>query len=168
MTMTTETFGKKAPAAALLKGGLLSAAIAAGALAACAPLHPPGPEQVYANNPGVTYTYSTDEQLLEANRKAAAYCQQYQTTVPKSGAITSQPDGTYSISYECVPVTTPGPTVAMTPSTLPMTYTYRTTQELLHASQDAEAMCMRYGRRSSATITTNADGSKTATFTCVP
>jgi len=49
-----------------------------------------------------------------------------------------------------------------------MTYTYRTTQELLHASQDAEAMCMRYGRRSSATITTNADGSKTATFTCVP
>jgi hypothetical protein len=168
MTMTTVKCNRIAPAAALVKGGLLSAAIAASALAACAPLSPPGPEQVYANNPGVTYNYSTDEQLLEANQKAAAYCHQYQTTIPRSGAITAHPDGTYSVSFECVPVTPPGPTVAMTPSALPMTYTYRTTQELLHASQDAEAMCLRYGKRSNATIVTNVDGSKTATFTCVP
>jgi hypothetical protein len=168
MTMITEKFDRKAPAAALMRGGLLSAVIAASALVACAPMHPLGPEQVYANNPGVTYSYSTDEQLLEANQKAAAYCHQYQTTIPRAGGITTNPDGTYSISFECVPVTAPGPTVAMTPSTLPMTYTYRTTQELLHASQDAEAMCMRYGKRSNATITTNTDGSKTATFTCVP
>jgi hypothetical protein len=152
----------------LVKGGVLSMAVAAGALAACAPMYSSEPQQVYANNPGVTYSYSTDEQLLEANRKAAAYCHQYQTTIPRAGGITTNPDGTYSVSFECVPVTAPGATVAMAPPALPMTYTYRTTQELLQASQDADAMCMRYGKRSNATITSNIDGSKTATFTCVP
>lgn len=150
------------------KGTLLSAAVVAGALAACAPMDPPGPEQVHANNPSVTYTYSTDEQLLLATQKAASYCDRYTTTVPKSGSITANPDGTNSISFECVPVKAPGPAVAATPSALPMTYTYRSTEELLHASQDAEAMCMRFGKRAKATITTNPDGSKTATFICVP
>ena len=148
--------------------GLASAIIAAGTLVACAPIHPAGSEQVYSNNPSVTYNYSTDEQLLLASQKAATYCRQYQTTVPRSGVITSNPDGTNSVVFECVPVTAPGPTVAATPSALPMTYTYRTPQDLLEASQDAEVMCTRYGKRSSATVTTNPDGSKTATFQCVP
>lgn len=149
-------------------GGFASAVLAAAVLVACAPLEPRGPEQVHANNPSVTYTYKSDQELLLASDKAATYCKQYQTTVPRSGPVTSNADGTYSVVFECVPVTAPGPTVAATPSALPVTYTYRTSQELLQASQDAETMCMRFGKRSSATITTNADGSKTATFTCVP
>jgi len=168
MIVTTLTGGPMFRFAGLFKSGVLGAVLAAGVLAGCAPLYPPGPQQVYANNPGVTYSYSTDEQLLEANRKAAAYCHQYQTTIPRAGGITTNPDGSYSVSFECVPVSAPGATVAMTPPALPMTYTYRTTQELLQASQNADATCMHYGKRSNATITTNADGSKTATFTCVP
>jgi hypothetical protein len=168
MSMTTSKRKETGRAALFGKGGFLGAAVIAGALAACAPTQPPGPEQVHANNPSVTYTYSTDEQLLLATQKAAGYCDQYETTVPKSGSITSNPDGTNSISFECVPVKAPGPAVAAAPAALPMTYTYRTTPELLRASQDAEATCMRVGKRSKATITTNADGTKTATFTCVP
>lgn len=168
--MNSMTFrsGRYASANRQITGGLLGAAIVAGALGACAPLHPPGPEQTYSRNPAVTYTYSTDEQLLQATQKAAAYCEQYETTAPKSGPITANPDGTNSISFECVPIKAPGPTVAAAPSAVPMTYTYRTSHELLTASQNAEATCMRYGKRSTATITTNPDGSKTATFTCVP
>ena len=168
MTMRISKSGPRFLVAGVVKGGALGVAIAAGALAACTPMYLSEPQQVYANNPGVTYTYSTDEQLLNATQKAAAYCHQYQTTVPQAGPMTANPDGTNSISFECVPVTAPAPTVAMAPSAMPMNFTYRTTQELLQASQNAEATCMRYGKRSTAAITTNADGSKTATFTCVP
>ncbi len=162
MMTTTLTDGNR-----LTLAGLASVLVAAGALAACAQMTPAGPEQVYANNPSVTYSYSTDQELLLAKQKADAYCSQYQTTVPRSGTITSNPDGTNSVSFECVPVAS-APAVAMAPATAPYTYTYRTTQELLMGSQNADAYCMKYGKRSNATIVTNSDGSKTATFQCVP
>jgi len=152
----------------LTVSGLASALVAAGALVACAPIYPAGPEQVYSNNPSVTYNYSTDQELLLAKQKADAYCSQYQTTVPRSGSITSNPDGTNSVSFECVPVVTPPAAVAMAPAMAPYTYTYRTTQELLMGSQNADAYCLKYGKRSNATILNNPDGSKTATFQCVP
>jgi hypothetical protein len=163
--MTTKSKGRNS----LTLGGVASVLILAGALAACAQMTPAGPEQVYANNPSVTYNYSTDQELLLAKQKADAYCSQYQTTVPRSGTITSNPDGTNSVSFECVPVAS-APAVAMAPApaAAPYTYTYRTTQELLAGSQNADAYCMKYGKRSNATIVTNPDGSKTATFQCVP
>jgi hypothetical protein len=148
--------------------GVACAIAAAGALAACAPMYSTGPEQVYANNPSVTYNYSTDQDLLVAGQKATAFCSQYQSTVARSGAIGSNPDGTNSVSFECVPMNAPAPTVAMVPPAAPMAYTYRTSQELLTASQNADAYCFKYGRRSAANIATNMDGSKTATFQCVP
>jgi hypothetical protein len=150
----------------LTMGSLASALVAAGALAACAPIYPAGPEQVYSNNPSVTYNYSTDQELLLAKQKADAYCSQYQTTVARSGSITSNSDGTNSVSFECVPIA--AAPVAMAPAAAPFTYTYRTSQELLMGSQNADAYCLKYGKRSNATILNNPDGSKTATFQCVP
>lgn len=149
-------------------GGIAGAAAVAIALAACAPVRSTGPEQVHSTNPSVTYNYQTDHELLEATQQAATYCSQYQSTVAKSGPITSNGDGTYSVSFECVPIA-PGRAVAVAPPPArPMTYTYYNAQELLRASDQAELNCMKIGKQSSATITTNPDGSKTATFRCVP
>ena len=49
-----------------------------------------------------------------------------------------------------------------------VTYSYRTDQELLSASQNATTYCGQYQTAPrAATITNNADGSKTAVFECV-
>src|SRR3546814_5012296 len=52
LRMMTE---KSNGARALRTYGVAGALLAAGALAACGPIHSAGPEQVYANNPSVTY-----------------------------------------------------------------------------------------------------------------
>jgi hypothetical protein len=49
-----------------------------------------------------------------------------------------------------------------------MTYTYRTDQELLDASRNAEAYCMRYATLMTSTIVSNPNGTKTVTFQCGP
>lgn len=163
MTATTNRYRKT-----FGLGGFASAFVLAAALAACAPVHSDGPDQVHANNPSVTYNYQTDQELLQAMQKAATYCSQYQTTMAKSGPITSNGDGTSTVAFECVPVTPPQPAVATAPRpALPMTYTYYNAQELLRASDQAELTCMNMGKRSAATITANPDGSKTASFRCV-
>jgi hypothetical protein len=149
--------------------GLACAMLASTALAACGTIYSSGPQQVHANNPSVTYSYSNDQELLLATDKASTFCSQYQSTTLRSGTIMSNPDGTNSVVFECVPLNPTATTVAMAPvPTAPMTYRYMTAQELLTASQNAEAYCMRYGKRSNAAITSNADGSKTASFQCVP
>jgi|SRR6266481_4692213 len=57
------------------------------------------------------------------------------------------------------------PVQASNPS---VTYKYRTDQELLTASQNATTYCGQYQTAPrAATITNNADGSKTAVFECV-
>lgn len=151
--------------------GLSAVLVAAAALAACGPVYSTGPDQVHANNPSVTYAYSTDQELIEASERASAFCSQYQSRSLRSGSITANQDGTNSVVFECVPLTaTPGPSVAAAPvpPTPPMSYNYTTSQQLLEASQNAESYCLRQGKHSSATVTTNPDGSKAASFHCVP
>ena len=154
--------GGDAPACALT-----GALIAAAALAACGPIYSNGPQQVYAANPSVTYNYSTDQELLQAGDRASVFCSQYQARTMRSGTISQNPDGTNSVSFECVPVAAPAGSVAAVPPAVPMTYNYTTSQQLLTASQNAEAYCLKQGRRSTATVTTNPDGTKSATFQCV-
>jgi hypothetical protein len=69
MTTITETSRKTVGL-----GGFASVIVLASALAACAPVHSDGPDQVHANNPSVTYNYQTDQELLQAMQKAATYC----------------------------------------------------------------------------------------------
>jgi hypothetical protein len=148
--------------------GLASVLLAVGAIGACGPMYSNGPQQVYAANPSVTYNYSTDQELLQAGDRASAFCSQYQARTLRSGTISQNPDGTNSVSFECVPVAAPGGTVAAAPPpAVPMTYSYTTSQQLLTASQNAEAYCLRQGKRSTATVTTNPDGTKSASFQCV-
>lgn len=137
------------------------AVLAAGAAASCGPL-PSSQQPVQSSNPSVTYNYRTDEELLQANRNATAYCSQYQTT-PRTASITNNPDGSKAVVFECVRTTLPAPP----PPPPSLSYTYRTDQELVQASQTAGAYCAKYGSQPmTSTMATNPDGSRTVTFQC--
>jgi hypothetical protein len=139
------------------------AVLAAGALASCT-LFSRSPEQVQSTNPTVTYNYRTDQELLQVNQRATTYCSQYQTT-PRTANITTNSDGSKTVQFECVRTTSQAP-ASTTPS---QSYSYRTDQELIQASQNADAYCQRSGSKSTmSNISTNPDGTKTATFQCGP
>ena len=136
------------------------AVLAAGAVASCAP----SPQPVQSSNPTVTYTYRTDQELIQANQRATTYCSQYQTA-PRTANITTNPDGSKAVLFECVRTTPPAPA----PAPPSQSYRYRTDQELIQASQTADAYCLRYGSQPiMSSIVTNPDGTKTVTFQCGP
>lgn len=137
------------------------ALLAAGVVASCGP-SPSSQQPVRSSNPSVTYNYRTDEELLQANQNATRYCAPYQTA-PRTANITNNSDGSKAATFECVPTTLP----VAPPANPNLTYTYRTDQELVQASQTAGAYCVKYGSQPmTSTIVTNSDGSKTVTFQC--
>jgi hypothetical protein len=153
-------------------GGI--AVVAVAAMAACAPPYQ-APQEVATRPPAVSYNYSSDDGLVEANDKARAYCSQYASTPRLQGSISDNADGTKTVTFECVKTAagTPPP-VAVTPSPVPVPpspprgYSYRTDTELLQAIGSADAYCARSGQIASSSIVTTADGTKTLTFQCVP
>jgi exopolysaccharide biosynthesis predicted pyruvyltransferase EpsI len=137
--------------------------LAAGVVASCAPF-PSSQQPVQSSNPTVTYNYRTDQELIQANQNAATYCTQYQTT-PRTANITSNPDGSKAVVFECVRTTRPVPQ----PTTPSQSYTYRTDQELVQASQTAGAYCLQYSSQPmTSSIVANPNGTKTVTFQCGP
>jgi hypothetical protein len=122
-------------------------------------------QQVKTSSPTVTYEYRGDQELLQAQQSAAAFCGQYDAA-PRPARITSGPDGaTNNVLFECGPSQ---PTAALPRQTGPdLTYNYRTDQELLDASQSAQTYCMNNGsQRSVSNIAANSDGSRTVMFQC--
>jgi hypothetical protein len=138
------------------------ASLALVAVAACVSAYPQ-PQRVEAKPPSVTYSFSSDNELIAANSKARAYCAQYASTPGAQGTITENPDGTKTVTFECVKAA-----VVTPPPPAPMSYTYRTDAELLQALRSAEAYCALTGQAVSASIVTNPDGTKSLTFQCVP
>ena len=138
------------------------ALLAAGTLAACAQL-PSSQQPVQASNPSVTYSYRTDQELLRASQNATTYCGQYQTA-PRAATITNNADGSKTAIFECVRTTASAPP----PVNPNLSYTYRTDQELVQASQTASAYCLRNGSPSttSSNMMANSDGTRTVTFQC--
>jgi exopolysaccharide biosynthesis predicted pyruvyltransferase EpsI len=117
---------------------------------------------VQSSNPSVTYNYRTDQELVQANQNATTYCNQYQTA-PRTANITTNADGSKAVVFECVRTTLPAPP----PATPSQSYTYRTDQELVQASQTAGAYCRQYGSQPmTSSIVTNSDGTKSVTFQC--
>src|SRR4029453_9178285 len=102
-------------------------------------------------------------ELLQANQNATTFCSPYQTT-PRTSSITNNADGSKAVHFECVRTTLPAP--APTPPS--QTYTYRTDQELVQASQTARASCPNPSSPMTSSIATNSDGTKTVTFQCGP
>jgi hypothetical protein len=139
--------------------------LAAGALVSCSGSLPSSQQPVQSSNPSVTYNYRTDEELLQANRNATAHCSQYQSA-PGTVRITNNPDGSKAVVFECVRTALPAPPPSP-PSPPSLSYTYRTDQELVQASQTAGAHCARYGSQPMTSImATNPDGTRTVTFQC--
>lgn len=138
------------------------ALLAAGTVAACE-LHS-SQQPVQASNPSVTYKYRTDQELLTASQNATTYCGQYQTA-PRAATITNNADGSKTAVFECVRTGTALP--APTPVNPNLSYTYRTDQELVQASQAASAYCLRNGTQlMTSTMMANSDGTRTVTFQC--
>jgi hypothetical protein len=138
--------------------------LAAGAVASCGQLAS-SQQPVQSSNPSVTYNYRTDQELLLANQNATTFCGQYQTT-PRTSTLTNNADGSKTVVFECVRTALPAPA----PVNPNLSYTYRTDQELVQASQTASAYCLQNGSQQPTTsrLTTNSDGTRTATFQCGP
>ncbi|HEX9851858.1 MAG TPA: hypothetical protein VGA68_02550 [Woeseiaceae bacterium] len=153
MNTQTHRFAKAAIATSIAFAALL--------LASCSLT---GPRQVDANNPSVTYKYASDEQLIEANQRAITYCSQYDS-MPGPGRFSRDPDGSNIVVFECIPGTLSS--APMNQSNSGLTYNYRTDQELLEVSRNAQTYCVNHGSpEMDSTITHNSDGSKTVTFRC--
>ncbi len=129
------------------------ALFAAGAFAACATF-PSSQQPVQSSNPSVTYNYRTDRELLQANQNGTTYCSQYQT-VPRTVSLTNNPDGSKAVLFECVRTAVPAP-APIPPS---QSYSYRTDQELVQASQTASAYCPKYSSQPIADAITKPVGS---------
>jgi hypothetical protein len=144
--------------------GLSIVVLAAGAVASCGPLAS-SQQPVQSSNPSVTYNYRTDQELLLANQNATTFCSRYQTT-PRTSTLTNNADGSKTVVFECVQTALPAPA----PVNPNLSYTYRTDQELVQASQTASAYCLQNGSQQPTTsrIMTNSDGTKTVTFQCGP
>jgi hypothetical protein len=145
-------------------GGLSIVVLAAGAVASCGQLAS-SQQPVQSSNPSVTYNYRTDGELLLANQNATTFCSRYQTT-PRTSTLTNNADGSKTVVFECVRTALPAPA----PVNPNLSYTYRTDQELVQASQTASAYCLQNGSQQPTTsrIMTNSDGTKTVTFQCGP
>lgn len=146
----------------LLKVNVRAAVVLAGLVAvACAPLHS-SPEQVRASNPSVTYKYSSDQELVQANQRAAKFCNRYQS-IPGAANLAKDSDGSQIVVFECVE-TSATSQEQYNPN---LTYNYRTDQELLDASRNAQIYCMNNGSQQLiSNIVTNENGTKTVTFQC--
>ena len=146
-------------------GGI--AVVAVAATAACAPSYQ-APQEVETRPPAVSYTYRSDDGLIEANGKARAYCSQYAATPSLHGSISDNADGTKTVTFKCVKTAAGTPASVPVPPSPPTGYSYRTDTELLQAIGSADAYCARSGRTASYSIVTNANGTKTLTFQCAP
>lgn len=126
------------------------------------------PQQVAESNPTVTYSYRNDDELIQAGQRAVIYCNQQQTrsqSVAESFQTTTGGDNT--VTFECVPESS-GPTTTRSPQTSSdLSYSFRTDQELLNASKEAQRYCMGQGSAEVISeIVTQSDGSKSVTFRC--
>jgi hypothetical protein len=123
-------------------------------------------QQVRASNPSVTYEYAGDEELLEAQQNAAAFCGQYQAAALPARLTPGSSGGSNHVVFECDPnLPAAAPPQEVVGSDL--TYDYRSDQELLDASRSAHAYCTDNGWQQAApSIRTNTDGSRTVLFHC--
>jgi hypothetical protein len=151
-------------------------------LAACVAA-PREPQAVSATKPTITYSYTDDRSLMEATRKAEAYCGPYNSW-PRTDSFYNRPEGGRNVTFVCdqprtaaavapqsaVIVSQPA---VVAPSAVPTTppavsYSYRDDRGLVEASNMAARYCMGYSAQARSTLVqSNVDGSKTITFDCV-
>ncbi len=143
-----------------------SAALAALMLSSCATSSRSSPQQVEMSNPTVTYKYRSDDELIQANQRAIVFCQDRQA-LPQPQNFSRDPDGGNIVVFECVPASSLSSSVPAQQSGSDLRYTYRTDQELLDLSRNAQIYCLNSGApEMESNIVSNSNGSKTVTFHC--
>jgi len=155
------TSSRRFPKAVLRTAAMLSGLM----VAACVAPQSSSPQQVQQTNPSVTYKYRSDQELIQANQNASTFCNRYQS-VPRTANFTNDPDGSKVVVFECVTNTAAVPMPQVNPN---LTYTYRSDQELLNSSRNAQVYCTNNGSQQvMSNIVTNADGTRTVTYQCGP
>ena len=125
------------------------------------------PQQVKASNPSVTYKYRGDQELLQANQNAMTFCSQYHSAA-RTAKITDSPDNGKTVVFECDAM--PPVVASAQPYNPNLAYNYRSDQDLIDASRNADIYCMNNGgsQRAMSTVVTNPNGTKSVSFQCVP
>ncbi len=141
------------------------AAMAGLTLASCASTRS-SPEQVAASNPTVTYEYRNDDELIQANQKAITFCNQYQALPRAQSFDNNEEHHGHRVIFECVGASSFS-SVPQRQSNSDLTYNFRTDQELLDVSRDAQIYCLNSGApEMDSNIIVQSNGSKTVTFRC--
>jgi len=134
-------------------------------MASCVSTRSSSPQQVEVSNPTVTYKYRDDVELVEANQRAITYCAQYQS-LPQAQSFSRDTDGRNIVIFECLPSASL-PVAPLREPNADLRYDYRTDQELLDLSRNAQVYCLNSGApEMDSNIVVNANGSKTVTFRC--
>jgi hypothetical protein len=77
--------------------------LATAALATVATVAACGPERVSESNPSVTYNYRSEQELVQATRRAEDYCRQFGSR-PRQSTTTApaaSSDGTRTVVFTC-------------------------------------------------------------------
>jgi hypothetical protein len=151
----------------LLRTATIGAAAAATALTmlSCASTMSSSPRQVDASNPTVTYQYRNDDELIQANQRALAFCEPYQT-LPRAQHFSDDVEHGKTVVFECVSNMQAAP---LRQPDSELRYNYRSDQELLDVSRNAQVQCRNSGNPDmSSNVVVNSDGSRTVTFHCSP
>lgn len=153
---------------ALIRSGMVlsAAALAAMTTASCTSSRYSSPEQVETSAPSVTYKYRNDDELVQANQRAVVYCNGY-NLVSQPSNFSTDTDGSKIVVFDCVgPTRLAQPIQQFSPT---QTYTYRSDQELINLSRNAQIQCLNAGsQQTSSSIALNMDGSRSVTFRCAP
>jgi hypothetical protein len=139
--------------------------IAAVMLASCVSTRSSSPRQVDMSSPTVTYQYRNDDELIKANQRAIAFCEPYQS-LPRAQSFSYDSEHQKIVVFECV-ATLEAAAIHQPESDL--RYDYRTDQELLDLSRNAQVYCRNIGKpEMDSSIVVNSNGSRTVTFHCRP
>lgn len=142
-----------------------TAAITVVMMTSCASTGSSSPKQVATSNPTVTYRYRNDDELIQANQRAIAFCEPHQS-LPQAQSFANDSEGRRIVVFECAPTLQAAP---IRQSDADLRYGYRTDQELLEVSRNSQVYCLKSGKpEMSSNIVVNADGSRTVTFHCSP
>lgn len=126
----------------------------------------PQPQPVEQTTPSVTYSYRSDQELVEATARAEAYCRDYNSR-PRIANITDKPDGASDVVFFCDRTMSSVTGMTARPVNPSVSYNYSSHHQLVEATQTADAYCLGHNARARmAQITTNAGGTKTVIFNC--
>ena len=141
---------------------MTAAAISAVTMTSCASPRT-SPKQVATSNPTVTYQYRNDDELIQASQRAITFCEPHQS-LPQAKSYSTDSEGRKIVVFECIQNLQAS---RIDTSDTTLRYNYRTDQQLLELSRDAQVHCLKIGQpEMTSNIVVNADGSRSVTFQC--